>query len=141
MVSCGVFCEDNEVVSAHVFLAFHVVLGVARHVHLAAEYRFEGKHGFLLADVIFELFAFTAGGVCEFILTFCELVFGFAFYFVHVVEKLLYSHHVSVVGYGHAAHAVLYGFVNEPRNACLAVENGILGVNVKVYEVFHNVDN
>ena len=45
-----------------------------------------------------------------------------------------------MIGDGHAAHAVLHGFVDQPRNAGLTVENGILGVYVKVYEVLHKPD-
>ena len=137
MVALVVFCEHNEVVTAHVLFAVHVGLRVACDVHLAPEYWLECEYCLLRLHVFFDGGSFLGRCVGEFFLAFGELAFCLALYFVHVVEEFLYPHHVAMVGNGHSAHAVLQGLVHEFRNACLAVEDGVLGVYVQVYEVFH----
>ena len=47
----------------------------------------------------------------------------------------------AMVGDGHSAHTVFHRLVNQARHAGLTVEDGILGVHMKMYEVLHNSYN
>ena len=66
------------------------------------------------------------------------LAFGeFGVFLVDVVEELFDAVHVAVVGDGDAGHSVGYGFVNEVVDGGLAVEQGVLCVDVEVDEGLH----
>ena len=55
-----------------------------------------------------------------------------------VVIKLFDTEHIAVVGNGDAGLAVAHGLVHQPGDGGLSVEDRILRVNVKMYEVEHN---
>ena len=55
-----------------------------------------------------------------------------------VVVKLLDTEHIAVVGNGDAGLAVAHGLVHQPGDGGLSVEDRILRVNVKMYEIEHN---
>ena len=111
LVSVVVLRKHDEVIAARVALLLDTVgFGAARNVHLATEYWLER----LLA-----------------------LVFQLAVYLVAVVEQLFHAEHIAMVGDSHAAHAVSHGFVDKLFHRRLSVENGVVGVYVQVYEVFH----
>ena len=71
--------------------------------------------------------------------SFCILddAFGFSTHFICIVEELLDAHHVAMIGDSHTAHAIADSFVDEFGHRGLSVENGVLGVNVQMYEVLH----
>ena len=111
LVSVVVLRKHDEVIAARIALLLDTVgFGAARNVHLATEDRLER----LLA-----------------------LVFQLAVYLVAVVEQLFHAEHIAMVGDSHAAHAVSHGFVDKLFHRRLSVENGVVGVYVQVYEVFH----
>ena len=100
LVALVVLCQYYKVVTALVaFLLNLVGLGAACNVHLASEYGLELR---------------------------LALFLQFAVLLLAVVEELLDAHHVAVVGHSHAAHAVGYGLVDKPLDACLAVKNAII---------------
>ena len=111
LVAFIVFGQHNEVPSALVALVglAHLLLAVG-HIHFATENGLEGFQSFLLALSV---------------------------HLVAIVEQFLHAEHIAVVGESHAAHAVANGFVHKFLDARLSVENAIIGVYVKVYEVFH----
>ena len=111
LVSVVVLRKHDEVIAARIALLLDTVgFGAARNVHLATEYWLER----LLA-----------------------LIFQLAVYLVAVVEQLFHAEHIAMVGDSHAAHAVSHGFVDKLFHRRLSVENGVVGVYVQVYEVFH----
>ena len=57
-----------------------------------------------------------------------ELLLGFLalVHATHVVVEFLYTHHVSMVGYGNALHPVGNCLVDESLYGCLAIEDGVL---------------
>jgi hypothetical protein len=57
----------------------------------------------------------------------------------YIIVKLLYAHHVAVVGEGNALHAVGNGLVDEFLDGCLAIENRVLRMNVQVDKILHGV--
>ena len=59
---------------------------------------------------------------------------GLAVFLADVVEEFLDAEHVAVVGEGNAGHAVGHGFVDQGVDRCLAVEHGVLRVDVEVCE-------
>ena len=93
-------------------LLHHVFLAVAGHIHLATDDGFERFEPVFLA-----LLVDTAA----------------------VIDELLDTEHGTMVGDGHAFHAVVDGFVYEIRYLGLPVENRVLGVNVEVNKIFHHV--
>ena len=113
LVALVVLGQHDEVVAALVLLAAAKRLrAVARHIHLAAEDGLEGLQSFLLAAFV---------------------------HVVHNVVELLDAEHVSVVGDGHAAHAVADGFVHEVLDFRLSVEYRIVRMYVQMNEIFHFV--
>ena len=113
VITFFVLCQHHEVVTAAVALGFFFVCqppAVAHYIHFAAEDGFEG---------------FLSG------------IFPLAVHALAVVEKLLYAHHVAVVGDGHAAHAVAHGLVDQLRYTGLSVEYRVVCMYVQVYEIFH----
>ena len=104
--------QDYQVVTAVVTVLLDLVLfTVAGHIHFAAEDRFErlqALFGALLVD---------AGTI---------------------VGQFFHAVHYSMVGKGHAAHAVSDSLVYEMRNLGLSVENRVVGVYMQVNEIFHN---
>ena len=61
--------------------------------------------------------------------------------FGRIIKKLLDGHHVTMIGDGHSAHTVFHRLVNQARHAGLTVEDGILSMHMKMYEVLHNSYN
>lgn len=43
-----------------------------------------------------------------------------------------------MIGDSHSPHAITYGFVNQLLYAGLTIKDGILCVDVQMYEIFHN---
>ena len=98
-------------VTALVAEVFYLVgFRASRHVHLASQYGLELGLALLLQ---------------------------FGVFLLAIVEKLLYAHHVAVVGHGHATHAVGYGLVHKPLDAGLAVEYAVISVYVEMNVVLH----
>ena len=111
LVALVVLRQHNQVVAALVAVLFHLVfLRVARHVHLAAENGLELR---------------------------LALLFQLPVLLLAVVEKLLYAHHVAMVGHGHAPHAVGYGLVDELLYTGLPVEDAVISMYVKMDEILH----
>ena len=90
----------------------HVLVAVSCHVHLAAEDRLERLQPFLLPCLV-DILA--------------------------IIVQLLDAKHVAVVRESQAAHSVLDGFVHHALDARLSVEERVLGVDMKVYEVLHSI--
>ena len=111
LVAVVVLCQHDEVVSALVhFRVGALQLASPRHIHLAAEDGLELRLAFV-----------------------AEL----AVHLVAVVEQLLHSEHVAVVGYRHTLHAVGYRLVHELGYARLSVEDAVVCMYVKMNEVLH----
>jgi hypothetical protein len=51
--------------------------------------------------------------------------------------KFFDAEHVTVIGDGHALHAIFYRLVDKPFYARLSVEYGVVGMYVQMYEIFH----
>ena len=81
------------------------------YIHFATEYRFECKDALLLFDGLSQFLLFSGLRVGQFRLCLGEHTLGFSFQLTDVVEELLDTHHVAVVGEGHAGHPVFEGFV------------------------------
>ena len=148
VVTLEVLGQQDQVVAALVGLAFLVVQPAARHVDLAADDRFEGQPALALRQLFLTfgdlrsgvgtgLRAVAQGGDAGF--AFGGLVFILAFDLLDVIEKLLDAEHVAVVCHGDAGLAVGHGFVHESGDAGLTVQNRILGMYVKMYELGHCV--
>ena len=142
MVSLFVLGQNNKVPSALVNLVGLLSLPSSRTVHFTAEDGFEQPpFGFLKAVAQF----FNGGCVRRFRLfqlgnLFVQplyLVLYGAVLLVGVVEQLLDTHHVAVVGNGHAAHAVRNGFVHKFGYAGHSVQQRVLGMYVKMYKILH----
>ena len=111
LVSVVVLRKHDEVIAACVALLLHTVgFGAACHVHLATE-----------------------DGLERLLALFLQL----AVYLVAIVVQLFHAKHIAVVGDSHAAHTVSHGLVDKLFHRRLSVENGVVGVYVQVYEVFH----
>ena len=67
---------------------------------------------------------------CTVCLQLFQVVFGRALDVIHIIEVLLYTHHIAMIGNGHAAHAVLDSLVHQALHAALSVEYRILCMNV-----------
>ncbi len=147
-----VLCQHDEVPTGLVCLfLFERLVAATRHVHLAAEDGLEIGHGTLLAErglafgnefvggfALVGVLAVLAGlGFIRAVAQGLQLCLGILYdalglarHLAGIVEEVLDAHHVAVVGDGHAAHSVLDGFVDELGHGGLAVEDGVLGVNV-----------
>ena len=152
---------QHDQVPARLVDAFELEAFVAAsgHIHFAAENRLEVGYRSLLGQcrltfgnellgvlALIRVLAILVGlGSIGAVMECFELLFslfhrslGLAAHFVGVVEELLDTHHVAMVGHGHAAHAVGNGLVNQFGDGRLSVKNGILGVYVQVNEVLHS---
>ena len=135
--------QDHKVPPATVFFGLFVGLGAACAVHFATENGFEIQYALRFVDLFLafgdQLLVRFSGvgihsalvgtvlvravvqcrqfGLCGF------FVFGSrAFFLAHIVEKVFYPHHVTVICERHAAHAVGHGLVNEARDGGLPIE-------------------
>ena len=97
MIACLVLGKENEVVTTHVFLELLVEETALGNVHLAADDGLE-----LLIIVLIGI------------------------YLAYIVEELLYTHHVAMVGDGYALHVVGNGLVDKFLYGSLSVEYGVL---------------
>ena len=90
MVTRLVFGKNDEMPSALVRLAFLLMLGIApaRHIHLTSEDGFEG-----LQPLCLPLFVYT----------------------IYIVEKFLYTEHVSMIRDSHSTHSVLDSLIHQMR--------------------------
>ena len=92
------------VVTTHIALVLlAVALGASCHIHLATDDGLEGFESLLLA-VFVDLSA--------------------------IVNQLLDAEHHTMIGYCHTLHAILDGLVHQTWNLGLAVEDGILCMDV-----------
>ena len=111
LVAMEVLGQQYQVVAAQVqLLVRFLLLAPSRHIHFAAEDRFEWLQTFLLAP------------------------------FVHlsaIVKQVLDAKHIAMVGERHSSHAVLDRLIHHAADTRLAVEQRVLRVNMKVYEIFH----
>jgi len=148
VVSLEVLGQQDQVVAALVGLALLVVEPAARHVDLAADDGLEGEFAPALLQLSFAfgdlgsgvsagLRAVAQGGDAG--LRLGGLVLAFALDFLDVVVELLDAEHVAVVRHGDAGLSVGHGLVHEPLDAGLSVEDRILRMYVKVYELGHCV--
>ena len=111
MISLKVLCQDNQVIAATIALfILLVLLAPARNIHLTTEYRLKGLKSLLLA--------------CFVNLT-------------GIVKKLLYGEHIAVVGDSHAFHPVSDSLVYQLTDRRLTIKNGIIGMDMKMYEILH----
>ena len=111
LVAIVVLGKYDEVITAHVALVLLTFfLASASHIHLASDDGFERLQPLLL-PVFVDLGA--------------------------IVYQFLDAEHHAVVGHGHTLHSVLDGLVHEMWNLRLAVEDGILCMNVQMNEIFH----
>ena len=148
VVSLEVLGQQDQVVAALVGLALLVVEPAARHVDLAADDGLEGQLAAALLELFFAL-GDLRGGIGTGLRAVAQggdaglrlggLVLAFALDFLDVVVELLDTEHVAVVRHGDAGLAVGHGFVHEPLDAGLSVEDRILRMYVKVYELGHCV--
>ena len=150
MVTFEVLGQQDQVVTALVGLPLLVVERAAGDVDLAAD---DGLEGHFPAEFFQLLFA--AGdfglGVVGGLGTVAQggdaglacggLLLEFPFDLLDVVVELLDSEHIAVVGYGNAGLAVGNGLVDEFGDAGLTVENRVLRMYVKVYELGHFAGN
>lgn len=146
VVSLEVLGQQDQVVAALVGLALLVLQAAARHVDLTADDRLEGH---LAAQVIHLSLAGRDLGLgigCLFrsvaqggktLLALGGLVLVLALDLLDVVVELLDSEHVAVVGDGDARLPVGHGLVHQTLDAGLTVEDRVLRVYVKVYELGH----
>ena len=113
-----VFCQDNEMVAGRIALFFHLVfLFAVSHVHLAAVYGLEVHHTLLLFQLLLNLrLAVAVNAISKLGPEVGYLALGLSFQSAHIVGKFLHSHHVAVVGDGHAAHSVGNGLVHDVRD-------------------------
>ena len=81
----------------------HILLIVMRNIHLTTEDRLER-----FLTIRLELFVYS----------------------VTIVEKLLYTEHISMVGNGNTLHSVGNSLVNELTDRRLSVKYGIIRMNV-----------
>ena len=116
-VSVVVLGEHNQVVARGIAVFLYLVfLLVVRHIHFAPENRLESQNAVLIFYIVLNFFFAFFVSFLEFFLKFCEILLCVSFYFRYVVGKFFYSHHVSVIGDGHAPHAVGNGFVYDVGN-------------------------
>ena len=104
LVAIGILGQYDQVVTAQVLLMFlQTLIATTSHIHLTAEDGFERFESFFLTTL------------------------------VHVVTdivKFLDAEHITVVGDGHAFHAVVDCLIDEPFDTRLSVENGVVGMYV-----------
>ena len=111
LVAMEVLGQQYQVVAAQVQLLVRLLLlAPSRHIHLAAEDRFEWLQTFLLAPFV---------------------------YLSAIVKQVLDAKHIAMVGERHSSHAVLDCLIHHAADTRLAVEQRVLRVNMKVYEIFH----
>ena len=110
-VSLVVFGQDDEVVATIVSHGLVLVLlGASCDIHLTSEDGLEGFEALRLALLV-DLGA--------------------------AVGQLLHAIHHAMVGDGHAPHAVPDGLLHEVGYLRLAVKDGVVRMDVQMYEVFH----
>ena len=146
MVSLEVLGQQDQVVAALVGLALLVLQAAACHVDLAADDRLEGHLAAQVVNLslagcdlglgIGRLFRSVAQGG-KTLLALGGLVLVLALDLLDVVVELLDSEHVAVVGDGDARLPVGHGLVHQTLDAGLTVEDRVLRVYVKVYELGH----
>ena len=99
-----------------------VLVGMGRlliicHIHLTTEYRHEAP-ALCLSNLLFQLMHFS---LIHFFLKPLRIqLFAKALYLLfhiavlpfHIVMKLLYAEHIAMVGQGHTAHPIGYGFIH-----------------------------
>ena len=147
VIALEVFGQQDQVVAALVGLSLLVVQPAARHVDLAADDGLESQLaaqllqlplalGDLRSGVRRSLRTVFEGGDPG--LAFGGLVLEFALDLLDVVVELLDTEHVAVIRHGDAGLTVVHGLVHEPLDAGLSVENRILGMYVKMYELRHS---
>ena len=166
VIALLVLGQHNQVITAVIALVlFHLKQTSGRHIHFATENRFEQfllRFGQLLLRLLqlsfyrrelgsgLPLFLLVGQGFPFFRshiapgfqgLDFLFQGLDFAFYgtvlFIRIIKEFLDGHHVTVVGDGHSAHAVLHGLIDQTRHAGLTVEDGILGMYVKMNKIVH----
>ena len=104
LISVEVLGKNDEVITTEVTIRLHhILLVMVRYIHLAAKDRFEG---FLAISL--ELFVYT----------------------ITIIEKFLYTEHISMVGNGNTLHPVGNSLIDEFADGRLSVKYGIIRVNV-----------
>ena len=104
VVALLILGKENEVPSTGVKLPLFLIHRPACTVHLTSKNRLEIEVWILLV------------------------------HFLHIIEELFDTKHVSMVGDCHARHAISNGLIDQLTDFCLAVEHRILGVDMKMYE-------
>ena len=147
MVSLEVLGQQDQVVAALVGLALLVVQAAACHIDLAADNGLEGQFAAKLLQ-LFLTFGDLRGGICRRLravaeggdpgFAFGDFAFEFSLDLLDVIVKLLDTEHIAVVRHGDAGLSVGHGLVHEFLDAGLSVENRILGMYVKMYELRHS---
>ena len=146
VVALEVLGQQDQVVTALVGLPLLVVERAAGDVDLAADDGLEGglaeQHlqlllaaGDLGGGVIHGLRAVAQGGQPGF--AGGSLLLEFALDLLDVVVKLLDPEHIAVIGHGDAGLAVGDGLIHEVGDAGLPVEDRVLRMYVKMYELGH----
>ena len=145
VVSLEVLGQQDQVVAALVGLALLVVQAAACHIDLAADNGLEGQFAAKLLQLFLTLGDLRGGVGLRAVaeggdpgLAFGDFAFEFSLDLLNVIVKLLDTEHIAMVCHGDAGLSVGHGLVHEFLDAGLSVENRILGMYVKMYELRHS---
>ncbi len=143
LISFLILCQHNEVITLvlGVGLIVEVALG---YIHLAAEdglqilSLFLGESGLSLVDglLIAACCGFVEGGLSLF-----YAILDLAVMLLYSIEKLFGTEHVAMVGEGKGRHTVGDSLLDKAADCRQTVENRVLRMDVKMYELVHSAIN
>ena len=145
MITLQILGQHHQVIPALVRLTFLILQTAAGYIHFTTENRleqflFRSLQLFLASSNLrfgaFRLFLTTFEGG-NFLLQILNLPIRTPVLLVDIVEELLDSEHVSVVGHCDSPHTVGHGLVYQPGNGSLSIKNRILRMNVQMNKILH----
>ena len=144
MITLQILGQHHQVIPALVRLTFLIFQTAASYIHFTTENRleqllFRSLQLFLascnLSFGVFRLFLTTFEGGNS-LLQILNLPIRTPV-LLDIVEELLDTEHISVVGHCDSSHAVGHGLVYQPGNRSLSVKNRILRMNVQMNKILH----
>ena len=145
MIAFQILSQHHQVIPALVRLTFLILQTAAGYIHFTTENWFEqllfrSLQLFLascnLRFGVFRLFLTALEGG-NFLLQILNFPIRAPVLLVDIVEELLDTEHISMVGHCDSSHAVGHGFVYQPGNRSLSVKNRILRMNVQMNKILH----
>ena len=138
MITLLVLGQHHQVITALVGLPVPIEHTTTGHIHFTPEDRLEKLLlcGFQLLPasrkfffrILALYFSFLQPGYL--LLQILDFTVRLAVLLIHIVEKLLDTEHIAMIGHGNPLHSIGHRLIHQSGNRSLAIQNGILRMNM-----------